>query len=162
MKCLFTILSLFIVICALSQRISKNRLSALIANTPGKQITIDDSKKVGYHCVSTYLYLGKMNDNKNRTLKILTETSYFGGLSTHVSSRILFYNNLNQYIGEYNTAKSPEELPTKLKNGKLIFPFNEGCDRKPNIVDLNRGIPKEIFLPCANGLGNIYSFSSDD
>ena len=68
------------------------------------------------------------------------------GISCRATSRILIFNDQNQYIGNYYLLDSCD-LPTELKNGCLIFDnVSEGCDRKiKTTINFKKGIPKSIF-----------------
>lgn len=104
-------------------------------------------------------YLGSVTTKNKKVLKILTST-WIWGLSQRATNRILIFNNKNQYVGEYSVGII-DDLPKKLKNGNLIFinsDFDE-CDPKAiSKIDLNNGLPKEIFVECKNGSGDIYKF----
>ena len=52
------------------------------------------------------------------------------------------------------------DLPTKLRNGKLIFKnISNDCDNQvTTIIDLRNGLPKQFFRKCTNNDGDILSF----
>ena len=105
-------------------------------------------------------YLGNVKTKKGKTYKIMTSV-WIWGLSRRATNRILFFNNLNQYIGEYNVTMI-SDLPQKLKNGILIFENkNNDCDPKVlSKINLKNGIPKQFFRECKSGSGDIYEFYS--
>jgi hypothetical protein len=105
-------------------------------------------------------YLGQIRTKHGHTFKIVN-SSWFWGLSHRATSRILVFNERNQYVGEYYVATS--DLPTEMEGGKLIFRnTDESCDPKvATIINLNNGLPKRFFRECKDGLGDIYSFGSD-
>jgi len=77
----------------------------------------------------------------------------------HVTSCIKIYNLKNERIGYYYVG-AEESLPDALKNNKLIYTENtKECPiRKKGVIDLNRGLPIEFFIPCTKNGGDIYSF----
>lgn len=83
------------------------------------------------------------------------------GLSRRATNRILIFNNLNQYIGEYSVTMI-SDLPQKLKNGILIFKnkSNDCDERVSSKINFKNGIPKEFFRECKNGYGDTYGFYS--
>ncbi|WP_129019546.1 hypothetical protein [Edaphocola flava] len=55
------------------------------------------------------------------------------------------------------------ELPDKLEQGKLIF-INNSTDcgyNKLTIVDLRKGLTKEIIVKCQGDFGTLSIFSSE-
>jgi len=107
-------------------------------------------------------YLGKVKTSAGRVLKIMN-SCWFWGLSHRATSRILIYNDKNQYLGNYYLTMI-NDLPYKLDKGRLFF-SNEGnkdCDKKIiTSIDFSKGIPKTIFLKCDSHRGDIYTFSSE-
>ncbi|HEU5168529.1 MAG TPA: hypothetical protein VFU29_23450 [Chitinophagaceae bacterium] len=106
-------------------------------------------------------YLGHITNKKGKVFKIVT-SSWIWGLSHRATSRILIFNNRDQYIGEYYVI-TVYDLPTKLQNGNLIFKnTDDDCDKKLfTVVSLNRGLPKKFFRKCKGKFGDVYSFYSD-
>ncbi|RZK52165.1 MAG: hypothetical protein EOO91_19820 [Pedobacter sp.] len=106
-------------------------------------------------------YLGQVTTSRGQTFKIVN-SSWFWGLSHRATSRILVFNGKNQYVGNYYLTMT-YDLPTKLKNGKLIFKnTDEDCDKKiATIINLKNGIPKQFFRKCKDEYGDIYTFNSD-
>ena len=84
------------------------------------------------------------------------------GLSERATSRILIFNFKNQYVGNYYLSNT-DQLPTILRNGKLIFTNqSEDCDKKLiTTINLNDGLPKQFFRECKDKFGDIFSFESD-
>jgi len=105
-------------------------------------------------------YLGQVKTKHGQTFKILT-SSWFWGLSHRATSRILVFNNDNQYVGNYYVTITTD-LPTKMEDGKLVFKnIDKDCDRKAStFVNLKNGLPRQFFRKCKNNLGDIYSFDS--
>ena len=106
-------------------------------------------------------YLGQVTNKKGLTFKVVI-SSWVWGLSHRATSRILIFNNKNQYVGEYYVT-TVYDLPTKLQNGNLIFKnTDDDCDKKLlTVVSLNNGLPKKFFRKCKDKFGDIYSFYSD-
>jgi hypothetical protein len=97
-------------------------------------------------------YLGSVQTNDGRTFKVLNYTWHWG-LSHRATTRILFYNEKNQYLGNYY-LDVVEYLPQKLENGILIFVMN---NRQKTEIDLKRGLPT---LLCIKG-ADTCKFSSE-
>ncbi len=106
-------------------------------------------------------YLGQVTTKKSQTFKVVI-SSWFWGLSHRATSRILIFNDKNQYVGEYYVTTT-YDLPTKLEQGKLIFiNTDEDCDKKLfTTVNLNKGLPRQFFRKCKGSFGDMYSFYSD-
>lgn len=110
----------------------------------------------------TYLkYLGRVTTKRGMTFKIVNSICFWG-LSHRATSRILIFNDKNQYVGNYYLTMT-YDLPTKLKNGKLIFNNTDpDCDKKKSTtISLKNGIPKQFFRKCKDKYGDIYTFESD-
>ena len=105
-------------------------------------------------------YLGQVTTKKSHTFKVVIST-WIWGLSHRATSKILIFNDKNQYMGEYNVSTT-YDLPTKLQNGNLIFKNAEDdCDKNLlTVVNLNNGLPKEFFRKCKGKFGDVYSFYS--
>lgn len=103
-------------------------------------------------------YLGKVETKNGKTYKVLNST-WIWGLSSRATNRILIFNGNNQYLGNYYLTLDTD-LPTELKNGKLIFKnLDSNCDKKiASEINLKNGIPKQFFRQCKDDYGDIYSF----
>ena len=106
-------------------------------------------------------YLGKVTTKAGQTFKIMNSI-WLWGLSERATSRILIFNFKNQYVGNYYLSNR-DQLPTILRNGKLIFTnLSEDCDKKViTTINLNNGLPKQFFRKCKDKFGDIFSFESD-
>ncbi|MCD1118082.1 hypothetical protein [Chryseobacterium turcicum] len=104
-------------------------------------------------------YLGNVVSKKG-IYKIMNST-WLWGLSRRATNRILIFNNLNQYIGEYSVIMM-SDLPQKFRHGILIFKNkNNDCDRRVSSkINFKNGIPKQFFRECKNGSGDLYEFDS--
>jgi hypothetical protein len=105
-------------------------------------------------------YLGKVKTKKGKTFKIMTSIWYWGK-SHRATSRILVFNDQNQYYGNYCLGMT-YEIPDKLENGNLIFKYNKGetCDKESKtIIDFKNGLPNQIFIKCKNGMGDFYNLN---
>ncbi len=105
-------------------------------------------------------YLGKVITKSGKIFKIVN-SSWFWGLSRRATSRILIFNEKNQYLGGYYLTMT-YDLPTSLENGNLIFHNTDpDCDSKVvTIVDLKNGLPKAFFRECKDKSGDMYGFES--
>jgi hypothetical protein len=103
-------------------------------------------------------YLGEVKTKNGVVYKIMTSIWYWGS-SHRATSRILIFNNKNKYYGNYSLGMT-YEIPDELKNGNLIYSFDrmDNCSEISNtIINLNDGLPKEIFIKCKNGIGDFHS-----
>ena len=115
------------------------------------------------HTETHLKYLGTVSTTDGRVFKLMN-SSWFWGRSRHATSRILIFNDKNQYLGNY-TLGMTFDLPDKLENGELIFTNldNEECDSALiTKVDFIKGLPKEFFIKCKGKYGESYKFSSDE
>ncbi len=104
-------------------------------------------------------YLGNIKTKEGKLYKIVNSV-FIWGLSHRATSRILIYNNKNQYVGNYR-LNTVNELPQKSKEGNLIFK-NLDCDsNNETIVDFTNGLPKRIYIKCGSENGNVFEFSND-
>ncbi|MBP6431288.1 MAG: hypothetical protein KA319_05935 [Ferruginibacter sp.] len=105
-------------------------------------------------------YLGLVKTKKGRILKIVNYSLYWG-LAHRATSRILFFNDRNQYLGDYYLTLV-SDLPTKLNSGKLIFVNSKSCDcdkKLVTMINLKNGIPSSFFRKCKGQSGDIYAFN---
>lgn len=139
----------------------KDRQSVLRHNKVGKEYVFDRSKAKDYNRTEI-TYLGQVKTSDGRIFKILISRWYWG-LVPRVTSRIVVYNNRNQYLGNYYVDMT-NDLPDRLKNNVLIFTNkdNEDCDQKliPR-VSFKSGLPKQFFLKCIRNYGSLYSFGDE-
>lgn len=152
-------------------------IAIAISNVSYSQVNDDEMRLITLHrnkVGKTFVY-GKWNDKggmethltylgkavtKKGIYKIMNST-WLWGLSKRATNRILIFNDLNQYIGEYNVTIMAD-LPKKFKNGVLIFE-NKNNDCNPKVsskINLKNGIPKEFLRECKNGYGDIFQFYS--
>jgi hypothetical protein len=106
-------------------------------------------------------YLGKVITKNGKTFKIVNSIRFWG-LSHRATSRILIFNDRDQYVGNYYITMT-YDLPTKLENGKLIFKnTSEHCDKElTTVVNLENGLPNQFFRKCKDEYGDIFTFGSD-
>jgi hypothetical protein len=121
----------------------------------------DRSKKDNYN-KAEITYLGKVKTHDKRVFKILISRWYWG-LSPRATSRIVVFNDKNQYLGNYYVGMT-YDLPTRIENNALVFDNKEreGCDLMiVTRISFTYGLPKQFFLECKNKLGDIYSFGNE-
>ena len=106
-------------------------------------------------------YLGFVKTKGGQTYKIVNSIWYWG-LSHRATSRILLFNEKNQYVGKY-CVTSINDLPTRLENENLIFDnLVNGCDKNlKTIVNLSNGLPSSFFRKCNGRYGDIYKLEFD-
>lgn len=96
-------------------------------------------------------YLGQVKTRDGRIFKFVNYTWHWG-LSHRATSRVMVYNDRNQYLGNYYVSVI-SDLPETLTKGRLIF---SPCDKKPSTrINVTQGIPKTFFVECQ---GDFYSF----
>ncbi|KAF2329517.1 hypothetical protein [Flavobacterium ginsenosidimutans] len=128
------------------------RLKVLHKNVVGKEFVFGKwSEKGGTETSLTYL--GILKTNKGRTYKIMNYI-WTWGMSYRSTSRILVFNDKNQYLGNYY-APTESSLPKKIKDGILIFANKDHkCDKKIiSKISFKNGLPKEIYVACNNTYG---------
>ena len=99
-------------------------------------------------------YLGSVTTTKGNTFKLISSILIWG-LSQRGTTRILVYNDKNQYVGNYNMYLV-SNAPTKLDNGILVFENDKrrsGSNSKTVSVNLKKGLPNSFYLN-----GNFHSF----
>jgi len=106
-------------------------------------------------------YLGIIKTSKGN-FKIMT-SCWIWGLSKRATNRILIFSEDNRFLGNYY-MEMYYNLPEKIENNKLVFLHSESkdCDKKVvTKLSFDNGIPKQFFLECKDGYGNIYSFNKE-
>ncbi len=133
------------------------RRDVLKKNKVGKEFVFGKWNEKGE--TETHLtYLGKVKTKSGKIYKVMNST-WIWGLSCRATNRILIFNEKNQYLGNYRVTLV-SDLPSKLKNGNLIFEnLNSDCDKKViSEINLTIRLPKQFFRECKDGYGDIYSF----
>lgn len=106
-------------------------------------------------------YLGTIK-TPNGNFKIMT-SSWFWGLSKRATSRILVFNEKNNYMGNYYVGMT-YDLPEKIENSQIVFLHsdNDNCDKETiTRLSFENGIPNEFFLECKNGYGDMFFFDKE-
>ena len=140
---------------------SKDRQTVLEHDTVGQTYVFDRSKKGDYNRTEI-TYLGKLEAKEGRIFKVLISRWYWG-ISPRATSRIVLFNNNNQYLGNYYVGMT-NELPTKIENNALVFDNKERENCDPKIItriSFTNGLPKQFFLECKNKMGDIYRFGDE-
>ena len=129
----------------------------------GKEFIFDKSNKEEVYKLEL-TYFGAIKTNKRKTLKILISSTFRGlKYSPHQSCAIFIYDKNNSFQGYYSVGDYTD-LPEKIKGKNLIFSYKENKDCDPKAItkiNFQNGCPKEIFLICKNGFGNIYPFHTE-
>jgi len=138
---------------------SKIRLEVLKKSIIGKEFTFGKWNEKG-ETETNLTYLGSVKTKRGKVYKIMNSV-WIWGMSGRATNRILIYNEKNQYLGNYYLTTS-SDLPTKLKNGYLVFKnTDKDCDVKiVTRINFKNGIPKSFFRKCNNEYGDIYNFES--
>jgi len=160
MKLKVTFLLFFLSYISFGQIDDSNfRLEVLKKNIIGKEFTIGKWNEKG-ETETSLKYLGIVTTKNGKVYKIMNSVWYWG-TSGRATSRILIFNDKNQYLGNYYVTSS-SDLPTKLDNGFLIFENTDSdCDKKVKTkVDFRNGIPKSFYRKCNNEFGDIYNFEA--
>ncbi|MCU4190255.1 hypothetical protein M9Q43_13910 [Flavobacterium sp. HXWNR29] len=160
MKLKVTFLLLFLSFITYGQIDDSNfRLKVLRKNIIGKEFTFGKWNEKG-DTETNLTYLGNVKTKKGKIYKIMNSV-WNWGISGRATSRILIFNDKNQYIGNYYVTTS-SDLPIKLDNGFLIFKNTDSdCDKKVMTkVNFKNGLPKSFYRKCNNEFGDIYNFES--
>jgi hypothetical protein len=134
---------------------------ALEHDEVGKEISFSQTKGKNHDSL-VLVYLGDIKTKKGKRLKILTSRWYWG-LSPRATSRIVIFNEKNQYLGDYYLTMT-YDVPDKIDGTSLVFINEKGSDCTPNLrtkVNFRNGIPKSFFLKCKGQYGDIYSFAQN-
>jgi hypothetical protein len=121
------------------------RQYVLEQNKVDSLFVFDDSTKEYANKISLK-YLGELKALDGRVFKIMTST-WEWGLSNRGTNRILLYNDKNQFLGNYYWG-SWDELPSKIKNNKLIFEIKPEKSKPTAVTQISfaKGIPKCIYV----------------
>lgn len=106
-------------------------------------------------------YLGLIKTDKGN-FKIMT-SFFLWGLSKRVTSRILIFNEQNEYLGNYYVG-GRQDFPEKIEMNQLLFLHAESdeCDKKiVTRLSFEKGIPEQFFIECKEGYGDIYAFEKE-
>lgn len=107
------------------------------------------------------IYLGTIESPEGE-YKIMT-SSWVWGLSKRTTSRILVFNEKNEYLGNYY-VRMTYDLPEKIENNQVVFLHSktDECDKESiTRLSFENGIPEEFFLECKDGYGDIYTFDKE-
>ena len=126
--------------CAIAQINDRDiRLQVLKKAVANKEFVFGKWTEDGQN--ETHLtYLGELKTKTHKTYRVMNSI-WIWGASHRATSRILFFDDKDQYLGNYYVT-TPMELPTKLQNGQLLF--SDVSRNKITNVDLRSGIPKVI------------------
>ncbi len=92
-------------------------------------------------------YLGKFSTKDGRQFKIIT-SSWYWGMSKRATSRVLVFNEQNQYVGNYY-VDMVDDLPYKLEESELKF-HREHCDKvRTFAANFKNGLSIRFFVGCA-------------
>lgn len=139
---IYLFISLLIPLIVFSQTEEYRRESVLKKGIINKTFTFGKWDEKGNDELNlTYLGIIK---NKTTSYKVMTSLWIWG--SGRATSRILFYDINNNYIGEYYLTMS-YELPKNISNNKLNFSLNDDCKGETE-VSFEKGIPKHLVLNC--------------
>jgi hypothetical protein len=130
-------------------------------NNVGKEYSFNQSKEHDYDSL-VLIYLGQIKTNQGRVLKLLTSRWYWG-LAPRGTSRIIIFNQRNQYLGDYYLTMT-YEVPDKIENRSLVFINDANNSCAPHLVtriSFRNGIPKKFFLECKDGMGDLYYFEQN-
>ena len=126
----------------------------------GKKYTFDKSQPKDYDRLEL-VYLGRIKTSRGRVLKIVTSRWYWG-LAPRATSRIVVFNQDNQYLGDYYLTMT-YEVPQKIEGSSLAFKIVTDTSRHLALItkiSFKNGIPEKFFLPSeADGSGHIYVFA---
>jgi hypothetical protein len=107
------------------------------------------------------IYLGTITSPQG-IFKIMT-SSWFWGQSKRATSRILIFNEKNEFLGNYYVGMT-YDLPEKIENNQVVFLHSntDECDKhKVTRLSFESGIPDVFFLECKDGYGDMYKFAKE-
>ena len=159
LRTLITLILLLVTLLASGQINDQNVRKKILKNGIINKLFITGNWKKDGQSEGQFIYLGKLKNKTGRIFKILT-ASWYWGISPRATSRILVYNQKNEYVGNYYLTMT-YDLPSKLQNGKLIFYNAEesDCDKKvTTTINLVNGLPIHFFRKCKGEFGDIYTF----
>ena len=120
-----------------------------------------DGKQIYYYDSLVLIYLGKVRTKNGRTLKIMTSRWYWGSVP-RATSRIIIFNNKNQYVGDYYLTMT-YDIPDKIEGNSIVFINDKtsGCDTNLiTKISFRNGIPKKILVNCSEKSLDIYVFEN--
>lgn len=144
------------------EKLKQARLKVLVNNIVGKQYQYDFVGKKDCN-KTTIKYLGIVTLDSNKKFKLLN-SFFVVGQSCRGVSRIVIYDLNNKYYGNYYVSM-PDNLPDTLVNNSLIYlKDNKDCKvKKGTEISFEKGLPKEIFIPCDNlDSGELFTFSIEE
>lgn len=125
----------------------------------GRVHSFDKSRKDDHDSL-VVVYLGRIVTKKGGILKFLTSRWYWG-LAPRGTSRIVIFNEKNQYLGDYYVTMT-YDVPDKIEGKNLVFISNKNSSNCPpgfvTRISFRNGIPKQFFVKCN---GDIYSFKQN-
>ncbi len=162
MKFIHILIFLFVSI-SLPAQINQTKAFQLVleGDEIGKEYTFSKRAKDLYDSL-ILVYLGEITTDKKRVLKILTSRWYWGS-SPRATSRIIIFNQQNQYIGDYYLTMN-YDIPKKIEDRSLVFFHMSPSECDPTLItriSFKKGIPKRFFLKCKGKQGDFYSFSQN-
>lgn len=135
---------------------------ALQRDNIGKEYSFSQTK-VENHDSLVLVYPGKITTANGRILKILTSRWYWG-LAPRATTRIIIFNDENQYLGDYHLTMT-YEVPDKIEKTSLVFVIDKGKEStyKPTTkVNFKRGIPRQFFVETEDsGAGDVFVFAQN-
>jgi hypothetical protein len=163
MRCIIFISALLFLVNTCYGQIDHKKAYQLVLKRGevGKTISFDQTKGENYDSL-VLKYLGDIKTKKGQHLKILTSRWYWG-ISKRGTSRIVVFNQKNQYLGDYYLSMT-YEVPDKIEGTSLVFINKKESDCTPNVVtkvSFQNGIPRRFFLKCKGQYGDIYSFDQN-
>lgn len=90
-----------------------------------------------------YTYLGQVKTSSGRIFKLIN-MEWHWGLSHRATSRLLVYDQLNRYVGNYY-MHTKRDLPIKLEKNFLFFRNSRNPEKPLSKVDFSKGLPHIIY-----------------
>ena len=152
---------LFVSFCSYGQVDNDSIRQVVLKNNIKDSLYVFGQWKETFGTETHLKYLGIVR-SKIENYKIMT-SCWIWGLSKRATNRILVFTEDNEYLGNYClTMKS--DLPEKIENNQIVFLHSESkeCDKKLiTRLSFMNGIPKQFFLECKDGYGDVYSFDEN-
>lgn len=107
-------------------------------------------------------YIGGIKMRNGDSLLFLTSIRYSGYTEDreHATCGIDIFNVKEEYIGSYGMGGG-NNVPAKIYGENLIIAFNDSTCNQTTAISFYDSIPKQIFIKCRNGAGDIYNFGKE-
>ena len=124
----------------------------------GRQYMIKQNLKDKVYEIEA-IYLGELYSGSKK-YKMMYSIGYYGNSTNSVSANsiLTLFDEKDNLIGFYSIGGKLVNSPYVKNNTLMFFPDTvNNCSQK-NQIDFSEEIPKELFLECKDGAGDIFKF----